>query len=453
MGNFCCLLMVILMGWGTGFGQEVGGPTEVLPVASQGGLSFTMGLSGFRGPEGFTRQEVHLLLDGQQLTFVSQEGQTVGEMALVVAVVDTAGNRVADRTWVRSVSVGSMGERWRGAPFREVVRFDLKPGPYRVLLHVRDVHGEKEGRCQARLEVWDFEQVGLMFSDLQFAARMERSGEAGRFVKQGWKVVPNTSRYYVSGESLPVYYELYNFAVDPDRTEDSFILGYSLLDSTGQAVKQFPAKRYLKPGESVVKAEFLGTEGLAEGTYQVQVEAYDGGRGEYVQVAQTFFLVSGLAPEGLTQVQENMLGYYADIRYVADSEKLKTYRGLQDWLSKSTFLRAFWKDLDPTPSTPTNERLVDHIIRMTYVDARFESEPRKRGSDTDKGRVFVMYGRPDEIDYHTSAAGQKPYEVWFYEQQGRYEFVFRDLRGSGVYELVHSAYPGELYNPYWQTEF
>ena len=58
-----------------------------------------------------------------------------------------------------------------------------------------------------------------------------------------------------------------------------------------------------------------------------------------------------------------------------------------------------------------------------------------------------MYGRPDEIDYHTSAAGQKPYEVWFYEQQGRYEFVFRDLRGSGVYELVHSAYPGELYNP------
>lgn len=449
-----CLLLIahsLLVWCGTGMSQEV--EVENLPVTSRGELGFMMGLSAFRGPEGFARQEVHLLLDAQQLTFVSRQGQILGEMALVAAVVDTAGDRVADQTWVRPVSVADRSQPWRGVPFREVIWFDLKPGRYRVFLNVRDIHGKKKGRCEAALYVPDFERPGLAFSDLQLATSLERSGEAGRFVKQGWKVVPNTSRYYVSGEPLAVYFELYNFAVDADRAEDSFILGYNLMDSAGQVVKQFPAKRYLKPGESAVKAEFLGTEGLPEGTYRVQVEAYDGSKGENVRIAQTFSLVSGLAPEGLTQVQEDMLTYYADIRYVADPEALKTYQGLQDWLAKSTFLRAFWKELDPTPNTPANEQLMDHILKMTYADARFESEPGKRGANTDKGRVYILYGPPDDIDYHTSAAGERPFEVWIYHQPARYEFVFRDQRGLGIYELVHSTHSGEIQNPYWRQEF
>ena len=58
----------------------------------------------------------------------------------------------------------------------------------------------------------------------------------------------------------------------------------------------------------------------------------------------------------------------------------------------------------------------------------------------------------EDREYRSAVDSVKPYEIWTYDDQGTYEFIFRDRRGVGVYELVHSTYPGELYNPNWQNE-
>ena len=335
-----------------------------------------------------------------------------------------------------------------GAPFKDAVFFDLKPGAYRLILQVKDIHAEESGRCTVPLQIPDYERrAGLVFSDLQLASHVARSGEVHRFVKQGWKVVPNITRNYVIGEPLQIYFEVYNLS----SSGESFIMGYRLIDAEEVVVRTYPAKRFLKPGESCVRAEVLDTEGLWEGTYDLQVEAFDGSSRQYFQTRRPIFLVSKDLPEGLTQVQRDLIRYYADIRYVADEKTRRTYDALESWPARLAFLKVFWKQLDDVPDTPTNERLLQHLMRMHYVETHFGAGVR--GSDTDRGRVYIQYGPPDDIDYRTSAAGQKPSEVWFYETHRRYEFVFRDRRGTGVYELVHSSYPGEMSNPYWWREF
>ncbi len=288
-----------------------------------------------------------------------------------------------------------------------------------------------------------------MFSDLQLAFRVARSREAHRFVKQGWKVVPNITRNYVIGEPLQIYFEVYNLS----SSGESFILGYHLIDTAGVVARTYPAKRFLKPGESCVKAEVLDTEGLLEGTYHLQVEAFDGTSRQYFRTGRPIFLVSKDLPDGLTQVQRDLIHYYADIRYITDEKTRQVYDALTDWPSRLAFLKAFWKQLDDAPDTRTNQRLLRHLIRMQYAETHFGVGMRQRGSDTDRGRVYIQYGPPDEIDYRTSAAGQKASEVWIYETARRYEFVFRDRRGTGIYELVHSTYPGELSNPHWWRAF
>ncbi|MDP6778430.1 MAG: GWxTD domain-containing protein, partial [Candidatus Latescibacteria bacterium] len=119
---------------------------------------------------------------------------------------------------------------------------------------------------------------------------------------------------------------------------------------------------------------------------------------------------------------------------------------------RMVFLRTFWRQLDPTPETPTNERLVEHMRRMRYTENNFSGMHGQEGSNTDKGRVYIQYGPPDDIEYNTGGAGEKPYQIWYYEKEGRFEFIFRDRRGIGVYELVHSTQPGEIYNPSWREE-
>lgn len=434
--------VAVLLIWSHTGGIEA----QDLPLSSTGNLRFFVDLSAFRGPEGYTRQEVALLLDASQLALREQAGESVGKVSLVAVVLDTLDNRVVHRTWVQQVAVPEL-DVGIGAPFKDAVYFDLKPGDYRLIVQIKDIHAEESGRCSAPLQIPDYERAGLVFSDLQLASHVARSGEVHRFVKQGWKVVPNITRNYAIGEPLQIYFEVYNLS----SSGESFIMGYRLIDAEGMVVRTYPAKRFLKPGESCVRAEVLDTEGLREGTYDLQVEAFDGSSRQYFQTRRPIFLVSKDLPEGLTQVQRDLIRYYADIRYVADEKTRRTYDALESWPARLAFLKVFWKQLDDAPDTPTNGRLLQHLMRVHYVETHFGAGVR--GSNTDRGRVYIQYGPPDDIDYRTSAAGQKPSEVWFYETARRYEFVFRDRRGTGVYELVHSSYPGEMSNPYWWREF
>lgn len=423
-----------------------------MPISSAGNLRFFMDVAGFRGAVGYTRQEIYVLIDVKQLRLEVKKNKRVGKMEFSTTLIDSSGETVKEKKWRRAVSIEDLDALADGgAPHREVVKFDLKPGLYGASISVTDSKAGITGTAATLLEVRGFEREGLVFSDIQLAKEMVRTGNSDQYEKQGWKVVPNVNRTYVAGNALPIYFELYNFSLYPDQSDDSFILGYTLLDSRGQAVKQFPAKLVLKPGESVVKTEFLDTEGLEDGPHEIQIEAFDGVSREYLRIRRKLFVASEYRL-ALLQVQRDMIRYFSDIRYIASSVEINAFKKLDDWPSRMKFLRAFWKKMDPTPETPANERLLKHMYWVHHADIRFQGNLGVRGSNTDKGRVYIKYGPPDDVDYYTSAAGQKPYEVWFYDKSGRYQFVFRDRRGLGNFELVHSNYPGELQNPLWHRE-
>ena len=423
------------------------------PVGSTGNLRFFVDTAGFRGPKGRSRLEFYTLLDARQLAFLQGKKSPVGEVKLSVVVRDTAGSTVDSWSLARRVSIDSLGLlAGASAPYRDAVGIDLLPGRYHATVSMEDVASSDAGTCEMTVTVQDYDRKGLIFSDVQFATEVARSNKSDRFTKQGWKVVPNTTRHYLLGRPVAIYFELYNFTVGSGAAKESFILGYSLVDSSGQKVREYSAMRILKPGESCVKTESLDTEGLSEGTYTLQVEAFDGESREYVRAGRQVTFSRDDGTEFVNQVQLDLLRYYSDIRYVAAQDVLEAYGALPDWATKMEFLRAFWKKLDPTRATPTNERLLEHMLRMGHADARFSGGPKRSGSDTDKGRVYVTYGPPDEIDYHTSVAGEKPYEVWFYYQRGDHQFIFRDRWGSGKFELVHSTYPGEAQNPFWRDD-
>ena len=74
----------------------------------------------------------------------------------------------------------------------------------------------------------------------------------------------------------------------------------------------------------------------------------------------------------------------------------------------------------------------------------------REGWRTDRGRILLIYGEPDEYDRYPFSNDNKAYEIWrFFSVQGGVEFIFVDRRDMGDYELVHSTARGELYDPEW----
>ncbi len=92
--------------------------------------------------------------------------------------------------------------------------------------------------------------------------------------------------------------------------------------------------------------------------------------------------------------------------------------------------RAYWVHADPDPTTPINERRLEHVYRMFVADMLYSSAPgHLRGWETDRGQTFVKFGRPQSVGQTLEARDYRDgkTEMWMYAANGTYlQFVFVD---------------------------
>jgi GWxTD domain-containing protein len=97
---------------------------------------------------------------------------------------------------------------------------------------------------------------------------------------------------------------------------------------------------------------------------------------------------------------------------------------------------AFWARRDPTPGTQDNEALAEHWVRVRYANENFKTnEP---GWKTDRGRIYIKHGEPDETEIRSDPNIQGQYLVWRYFEKNM-TFVFYDRFGLGEYILSNSS--------------
>jgi GWxTD domain-containing protein len=126
-----------------------------------------------------------------------------------------------------------------------------------------------------------------------------------------------------------------------------------------------------------------------------------------------------------------------DVAYIITSEERKVFLQLTTDAEREQFVERFWMVRDPTPATVENEFRDEHYRRIEYANKHFSS--RVPGWKTDRGRVYISYGPPDEIDSHPQA------ESWryrFIEGLGNNAVIeFADPAGTGDYRMT----PGVLF--------
>lgn len=88
------------------------------------------------------------------------------------------------------------------------------------------------------------------------------------------------------------------------------------------------------------------------------------------------------------------------VRYLLAPEERRDFGRLSDPVSRSEFITHFWKLRDPKPETADNEFREDFEKRIAFADSRF-TQDETRGSQTDRGMVFVLLGPPTYV-------GRKP---------------------------------------------
>ncbi len=117
---------------------------------------------------------------------------------------------------------------------------------------------------------------------------------------------------------------------------------------------------------------------------------------------------------------------------IASQDELKPLRDAPESQRPAAWAK-FWAARDPDPSTLENEALSEHLARVQYATREFSQfGPAYR---SDRGRVYIRYGAPEQIDTAMDQRAQGEYEIWRYYTLNR-TFVFFDMFGVGDFKLV-----------------
>jgi GWxTD domain-containing protein len=138
-----------------------------------------------------------------------------------------------------------------------------------------------------------------------------------------------------------------------------------------------------------------------------------------------------------------------DVRWIIADDERKAFMQLSNDEERDQFIEAFWQRRNPNPDSEDNEFKEDHYARIAYANDHFAAGIP--GWKTDRGRIYIMYGKPDEIESHPSGGSYDrpmeegggststfPFEDWRY----------RYLEGIGqevIIEFVDPCMCGEYH--------
>src|SRR6266481_2188704 len=126
-----------------------------------------------------------------------------------------------------------------------------------------------------------------------------------------------------------------------------------------------------------------------------------------------------------------------DVAYIITDEERKAFKKLENDDERERFIEEFWRRRDPDPDTDENEFREEYYERIAYANEHYASGIP--GWKTDRGRIYITWGKPDEVDGSTSTY---PFERWFYRYLpgvgSGIEIEFVDPTGSGEYRIARN---------------
>lgn len=349
------------------------------------------------------------------------------------------------------------------------LNYQIDPGEYSLRIIASDAFNSLHAdTINTELFIGNM-QDSLMLSDIQLSSEISNSTDPSSiFYKNTLEVVPNPNNLYGNNMGkLFYYFELYG--IRPEVLTDDFYILSEIKDLNREKVFLKNIKKISKvDSEDIVQFGSFDVDSLPTAPYILSVSIIDSKNTPRISKEKTFHTYnSGISVDvdisgsddylksTYPRMREDLLDKEYEITsYIRSSQETKAYESFTNINDKRKFLYEFWKSRDAIPSTPQNEFKIEYINRVLQADATFKEQGRE-GWKTDRGRIYVLHGKPDDIERFPFEANMKSHEIWTYEKiEGGAICVFveRPPEGSGFFDMVHSTIRGELRNDNWEND-
>jgi len=436
----------------TGFFLSISAPIASAQPPPSDSMRIHVDYARFRGDARTLYVELYYAFSQRSLTYREDSSEVQAGVDLSV-MIHTGDSLVFADRWIIPHKLSDVTTAERNLNLVAISAVQLPYGDHRATLIGCDRNNPR--RCDTLIfdiPVRSVDTARVVLSDIELATSIVSGSEASPFYKNTLEVIPNVQGIFGEEQVCFFYAEAYNLLAGTDRS--NYLVRTVVLDGAGREVvgRERPRRR---TGESSVIVDQIPVNVLPTGTYTLGVAILDSSHALLTAMTKKFFvynptlgvdsslyagtgrgdLYSGMSEGDLNQE-------FAWAKYERLDQEVLQYEGLTGVESKAAFLADFWKK---RPASLRGE----YLDRVAFANTNYKVLGRE-GYKTDRGRVHIIYGLPDDYERHPNEQDAKAYEIWTYNSiQGGVVFVFVQRVANGQYELVHSTHRNEIHDDQW----
>jgi GWxTD domain-containing protein len=358
--------------------------------------------------------------------------------------------------------------------FEDLRRYALAEGLYDIEVSLKDLHKVENAITYKSTIIVDYPDDMLRQSDIQLLSyvRADSTQNAqNTHIKNGYymEVLP-FAFYDRSYPNLTFYNEIYN----ADKgIGDDFMVSYAVckLFATPNDKPLMIAHKRKKAAPYIVNLLQLDISQLESGNYRLVVSVRNRAN-ELLSEKEVMFqrsnpnleikadtvstetlnneFVGQMAEKDLVYSLKSILMKVPDADVAVLNEMMKS----KDLMAQRRYIFTYYSKI--SPNLP--EQAHDEYQMIVKAVDRMYNNGFGYGFETDRGRIYLRYGRPDDIVTVENEADAPPYEIWVYNkleltQQTNVKFLFFNpsLIQNG-FRLLHSNCRNELRNPRWKAD-
>ena len=375
--------------------------------------------------------DVYVAIPYNAITYERKGTQFVGRYQAQIRI-EGGDNVWLDTTFVRTVRAANYeatnGEHAAYEFYQQ--RVMLPQGSYTAAVDLLDLRSNLHSTLTRNVTVADYRTPRVALSGLLVVQKIRE--DSGRYI-----ITPMITESVPAGANgYFLFFETYN---NGDSVECLLRVVYRdnlrVVGAPLSFTKTFPAGR----SQQWIR---MPAEGMPRGSFTVDVQAFAlGDTSRAVATTRRMIRLEGTAT-AIALAEEELDARVTQLRYVGTQSVIEDIRSAASLADRQRKFGEFWLKLDPTPGTVANEAMDEYYRRIDYADEHFRSYAA--GWLTDKGRVYVLYGQPDNISSDPFRSDGKVIETWQYFRRS-IRCTFIDDSGFGDFRLTTPLPSGEKY--------
>lgn len=387
------------------------------------------------------RLEIYYKVPNSSLEFTAKGNHFVARYKVSIKLYGKKDKLVDSYEKEKTVRAGTKRQTRSRLEFRtNQVNFDVAEGKYKVRISLEGSSDQAGIKHQIKLKLRSLRDKVTRLSEVEFVeAAGPRKDKPGPFDKGDLSIVPKVSTDFAGGlgHKLLYYMEIYQ-----GRDSAEQIGVQTILRSASGKMMYRDSLTTSFEEQTTRQIRNVSLEEIPPGDYVLEIEL-KGRRNKKIDSRKKEFSV-------IWNHRATLEGDYKmaleQLSYIARPDEVEVLKKLTTFEERAKAIEDFWKERDPTLGTAENEFREEFYRRITTANRNFRFM-RRPGWRTDRGRIYIQYGEPDQLDDYPYLPNRWPLQVWHYHEEGRYRrFTFEDANGDGDFRLQY-PYDGLYQRP------